>query len=266
MSIVVRDTDPKLCMVYKRSSRHRVNNLEDYLLSLYKNNDNETVITYQQYESKEHKTLTTHAITVDDFVEKVANAIDALRTHSFIAKCENQFLKDSKPDLVESHLKITNLQFKMKSRATVGTVVSAPCIQLLFTNNESYPKNLCVSFQMTFNMIQDFFTNSKRTYKLLSWKAIMELENWNTVLIAALANTKTSKIFRICAIITMQTGHSLQHHMTNHYVMELKAVKRLLTRTSLQLKPGEQPIDSAKLDYHYCKGNINGITFQFIDQ
>ena len=62
------------------------------------------MITYRQWETKEHATLAAHAATVVNFVEKVAHVMDALTKHSFIAKCQNQFLKNCKSNLPHSHL------------------------------------------------------------------------------------------------------------------------------------------------------------------
>ena len=60
--MIVCNTDSNLYMIHHCPSCLGVDTLKSYF-HLYENHDSETVITYQQWETKKHAMLATHAAT-----------------------------------------------------------------------------------------------------------------------------------------------------------------------------------------------------------
>ena len=83
------------CHLRSCSSCPGVDNLETRLMSLLDDNLIDCVV-YKQWTSVDRSTLVTVSQPVDEFVESFCSKLEALLTHSFIAKQQSQFYRDMK--------------------------------------------------------------------------------------------------------------------------------------------------------------------------
>ena len=281
MSLIVCNTDSKLCMIHRCPSCPGVDTLKSYLFRLYENHDSETMITYQQWETKEHATLLTHAATVDDFVEKVAHAMDALTVHSFIAKCQNQFLKDRKSNLPDGHLIILadfaeNYQFTIQDEIqsyhwNSGQCTIHPVVIYQNSQDKLISESMCFisdDLQHDIGFVYQLQTQLT-SYIKRNYPYSTKLEYYSDGCAGQYKNFKN--IQNLCNHNDdFDLDADWSFFATSHGKSPCDGiggtVKRLLTRASLQRKPEEPPINSAELVHVYCKNNIHGITFQFIDK
>ena len=98
MKVLVCDTTRLECMVHRCDKCPGKAALTE-LLSEQLSTEEEDSITFQQWQSTDRPTLVAHTASVQEYIAYVVQAIDQLTGHSFIAKCQSTYLKDSKENL-----------------------------------------------------------------------------------------------------------------------------------------------------------------------
>ena len=114
MDMLVCNRDSKQCMVHRCKSCPPMRNLEEYLLQQFETqNDNEEedednieeqIIQFQQWTTVDRAELVSQSLPVSDFVNLLAEKLNNLTSHSYIAKSQMQYLKKCKENLKENEL------------------------------------------------------------------------------------------------------------------------------------------------------------------
>ena len=93
MSIIVCDTSERQCMIHRCEKCPGKDALIEFLKEML---PEEGSICYQQWQCTDISTLVAHTSDTAELISLLATSIDDLTTHSFIAKCQSQNLKNSK--------------------------------------------------------------------------------------------------------------------------------------------------------------------------
>ena len=81
--------------------------------------------------------ITNFTTTCQEYKDVLIDAIDELTKHSYLAKCQAQYLNDKKQSLRSEEalvilVRIINFSFKTKSKVIIGVRSTVHYIQLLF--------------------------------------------------------------------------------------------------------------------------------------
>ena len=98
MKVLVCDLASKYCMVHRCENCPGKPALVEKLRSPDMLSENED-IEFKQWEATDRTSLHTITMFSDDFIDTTASKLDALTSHSFIAKSKSQYLKDRKVKL-----------------------------------------------------------------------------------------------------------------------------------------------------------------------
>ena len=95
MKMIVCDVDSKTCtgMVHRCEKCPRTGPLLQFPETLSDENEE---ITFQQWQSTDRSKLVTQSLSVEEFIDLLVAAIDDLTPHSYIAKCQANYLKKRK--------------------------------------------------------------------------------------------------------------------------------------------------------------------------
>ncbi|KAG1665912.1 ARL14 effector protein [Nymphon striatum] len=99
MKMVVCDVSSRMCMVHRCKDCPGTTNLEEFLNNHFKDYTDDDQILYQQWQSTDRSNLYTISSTIAEYVCCLTKAIDNLTSHSFIAKCQSQYLSQEKDNL-----------------------------------------------------------------------------------------------------------------------------------------------------------------------
>ena len=102
---LVCDINSKECMIYRcPNCPENTEMLESKLYELVGDYDDETVIEFNQWTSTDRANLISCSENVPQFKNLVIQQLEKLTAHSFIAKCQSNYLREFKENLEENKL------------------------------------------------------------------------------------------------------------------------------------------------------------------
>ena len=201
--------------------------------------------------------------------------------HSFVAKFQSQFLKDRRSNLSDDHLIVLanfaeNYQFTIQDEiqgyhCNSGQCTIYPVVFCQNTQDKLIDESMCFIsddlqhdigfvYQLQTQLISCIKENYSNTTKLEYFSDGCAGQYKNLKSCQYLCNPKADfDLDAAWSFFATSHGKSLCDGIGG-------TVKQLcLTKASLQRKTEEPPINSAELLHLYCKNNIHGISFQFVD-
>ena len=106
IDMIVCSKDNKQCMVHRCDNCPRTSILKRYLDQCLHDGYNDGDVIFQQWENTGRSELVKRCMSIDDFVELLVKRIDALTSHSFLAKCQSKYLNKRKEELEDDYLLI----------------------------------------------------------------------------------------------------------------------------------------------------------------
>ena len=170
----------------------------------------------------------------EEYKDTLISAIHAITKHSFLARCQTNFLRAKKESLKANEVIVLgdfaeNYQFLVQDEIQVtirvnNTAHYTHLLYILLTVMEIFNKILFVSSLMITTTIQILFTEYKQSL-LITLKKTFQLWIRSSIsLTAMLNNISITKTLLICVIIIkisiwMLNGYSLQLVMASHHAM-----------------------------------------------
>ena len=100
MNIIVCNVDDRECMVHRCSNCPGTKALRLFLKKELEGMDPEEEFYFNQWQSTDRTSLITRCVTTEEYKDLLIEVIDKLTVHSFIAKCQGEYLKQCKDNLL----------------------------------------------------------------------------------------------------------------------------------------------------------------------
>ena len=128
---LVCDINSEECMIYRcPNCTENTEMFESKLYELIGDYDHETVIEFNQWTSTDRANLISCSENVPQFKNLVIQQLEKLTAHSFIAKCQSNYLREFKENLEENEIiilgEIIGLLCKMRCKDFTGITFIAP--------------------------------------------------------------------------------------------------------------------------------------------
>ena len=277
---IVCDRNSKECMVHRCESCTGVNGaklyLEQFLREKFEFHED---ITFKQWVTTDRSSLISQTLPVDEFITLISEKLDAITSHSYIARNQSQYLKNLKEELSQDEVIVLgdfaeNHQFLIQDEVQGYHWNSQQCslhpvVIYYVDTGELKVASFCV-------ISNDLVHDVAFVYKVLS-ESIQYIHEY--------LNLKVSKIHYFsdgCAGQYKNKKHFLNLCMhksdflidcawnffaTSHGKSPCDGiggtVKRTATKASLQ-RPLDQQITTAKEMYLFCENHIKNVAFSYV--
>ena len=99
ISKVVCDPENRICMMHRCEQCPGSNALMEFLNKELEDFEPDAEFHYSQWQTTDRSMLVTLTTTCDEYKQLLVETMDALTKHSYLAKCQAQFLKTKKGKL-----------------------------------------------------------------------------------------------------------------------------------------------------------------------
>jgi len=107
---LVCNVQNKICMVHRCQNCPGIDGLQDKLKEMFPNLDDDELVQFQQWQSTDRTQILTLSLPLSDFLQLLAEKLDHLTAHSYIAKAQATYLRHRK-DTLESNERLILADF-----------------------------------------------------------------------------------------------------------------------------------------------------------
>ena len=299
LELIVCSRDKKECMIHRCPNCPGIEPLKNYLreqLNARPSDKDETSadanevdntfaeeedysITFNQWTSTDRAELIKQTAPLSEFIELVAEKLDKITVHSFIARTQGKYLKQCKEDLKESEVIVLvdfaeNYKFLVqdeiqgyhwnKSQCTLH-----PAVVYTKKNGKLEDHSICFLSDDLNHDVHMVYQILKETSKHIIESINPQVKSVNYFSDGCAGQFKNCKNFlNLCFHhADFGTNCTWSFFATSHGKSTCDGVggtvKRITSRASLQ-RPFDNQILSAVEMFKFCKEEIKGINFKFI--
>ena len=274
---IVCSRESRTCMIHRCNECPGKEALRSQVEAALTNKDN---ICFQQWQTTDRTKMFTQTMPVGEFVEKLLETIDALTPHSYIAKCQANYLKARKKKITEETAIVLG-DFAENYTFTVQDEVQSyhwsrpyctlhPVVLYYKQNAELLNRSFCFLSDDLEHDTNFVFEVQRRLTSIIKIElpSITKVEYFSDGCAAQYKNYKN--MMNLCSHKDdFGLDATWSFFATSHGKSSCDGiggtVKRLTSRASLQRPSSDQILDVTKM-LEFCEGNIQNIQTLFISK